>query len=165
MITCVITNSLASILCLDVFSLFAEDLIWWVNGVGQLVVGIFGFLAGSLTLAILPKVGLDQKKSVRQESTFNHLLVPLAVSDNLHYICSLGMAIIHLTPVVPSIRGTYFPQFHAIFFMISFYIFLALVFERLMALSKIRNSTGTLKGYFFSQPLFTFIINNLKSYI
>lgn len=117
--------------------LLSENLIWWFNGVGQLVLGILGFIASSVSFSILTRKELA--------STFNYLLAALALSDNLHYICSLGMAIMHLTPGSRSVRGTYFPQFHSIFFMISFYTFLALVTERLIALSKYRRSTGTLQ--------------------
>ena len=58
---------------------------------GQLLLGLIGFLTNSVSLSIL----------VRKElaTTFNHLLACLAVSDNLHYICSVAMAIITLTGI------------------------------------------------------------------
>ena len=138
-----INTKFKSLICFAWYS-FLENLIWWVNGVGQLVLGIFGFLANSTSLTILTQKELA--------STFNYLLVALAVSDNLHYICSLALAIMNLTIGSGSFRGTYFPQFHSIFFMTSFYVFLALVTERLMALSKLRNSTaGTTPRYFYDE--------------
>ena len=107
---------------------------YWTNGVCQLVLGIIGILIHSLLLMILSRQDLAM--------TFIRLLVALAISDNLHYICSIAMACMHLTPGGLSIRGTYFPQFHSMFQMISFFILLALIVERLLALWRIKHLSG-----------------------
>lgn len=126
-------------------NVFLENVTFWVNGASQLVLGIIGFLTHTVLLAIL----------VRQElaTTFNRLLAALAISDNIHYICSIIMACMHLNPGGLSIRATYLPQFHSIFQMTSMYTLLALVVERLIALTKIRNSSGTPKRYLLQLTL------------
>jgi len=50
-------------------SLFSENLTWWVNGVGQLILGSVGFVTNSVSLSILVRAELS--------TTFNHLLVLL----------------------------------------------------------------------------------------
>ena len=105
---------------------------WWINGIGQFTLGILGFLTNSVSISILIRRELS--------TTFNHLLACLAFSDNMHYICSVAMAIITLTRN-GSIRGTYFPQFHSVWFMCSAYIFLGLATERYFAISNLRNSS------------------------
>jgi hypothetical protein len=53
----------------------AEALKWWVNGVGQLIVGLAGISVNSLSVYILLQ---------KQMSTmFNHLLTCLAVSHSM----------------------------------------------------------------------------------
>jgi hypothetical protein len=99
-----------------------------MNGIGQLVIGLLGIATESISLSILLRSGMS--------GTFGRLLACLATSDILHYICSVAMAIMNVSPNGLSIRGTYFPQFHSIWLMCSTYIFLGLVTERYLALSK-----------------------------
>ena len=110
---------------------------WWINGIGQLILGILGFITNSVSISILIRGELS--------TTFNHLLACLAFSDNMHYICSVAMSIMTLFFANQSIRGTYFPQFHSVWFMCSSYIFLGLVTERFLALSQPQKyfDTGT----------------------
>ena len=118
---------------------FSGNLQFWINGVVELVLAIIAFLSHSVVLTVL----------VRQDlaTIFSRLLVVLAVSDNLHYICSISISSMNLNRGGPSFFGTYLPQFHSIFHMNSFYTFLALVVERILALTKIQNSTGSAKRY------------------
>lgn len=124
----------------------------WVNGGSELVLTIIGFLTHTMFLTIL----ISQELA----STFNRLLVILAISDNIHYICSICIACMKLNPEGAFFRSTYLPQFHSIFHMNSLYILLALVIERLLALSKIQKSSGTAKRYFImliKQSLLSFL--------
>ena len=120
---------------------FSESLAFWVNGVIELGLALIGFLSHSVVLAIL----------VRQDlaTIFSRLLVVLAISDNIHFICSISISCMNLNRGGPSFRGTYLPQFHSTFHMNSMYTFLALVVERILALSKIQNSVGFAERYFW----------------
>ena len=113
-------------------------LVFWTNGVGQLLLGVVGILTHSLLLLILSKQELAL--------TFFRLLVALAIFDNLHYVCSVAMACIHLIPGM-TIRETYLPQFHSMFQMTSTYILLALIVERLLALWRIKTLSGVTHGF------------------
>ena len=113
---------------------FSGNLQFWINGVVELVLAIIAFLSHSVVLTVL----------VRQDlaTIFSRLLVVLAISDNIHFICSISISCMNLNCGGPSFRGTYLPQFHSTFHMNSMYTFLALVVERILALSKIQNSVG-----------------------
>lgn len=86
---------------------FTLSLSWWVEGVGQIVLGSLGFVANCVAIPIL----LSREMS----SIFNRLLTCLAVLDNIFIICSLMQAVRkHLTTslIQEYLFAFFFYQFH-----------------------------------------------------
>jgi len=58
---------------------------WWLEGFGQLLVGILGFIANAIAIPIL--------LSKEMTNVFNRMLSALSVVDNLFIVCSILEAI------------------------------------------------------------------------
>ena len=61
-----------------------DTLTWWINGYVQLILSLVGFMANLVSISILCRTEMC--------NAFNRLLAGLAVSDNLHLICTVVIA-------------------------------------------------------------------------
>ena len=139
--------------------LFLKSYAWWIEIIGNLLVGIIGFVLNFITLIVL------STKSMRN-NFFNRLLMCLAIFDNLYLACEISEVFRH--------RHYTFGQQHAfvnfvypvrsVFMFSSIYMTIALTLERYQAITnpvqyRIRGQTNMTKRlFYYVMPILTFAI-------
>lgn len=104
---------------------------WWTEGVIQLVIGILGFIANCLVIPVLC--------TKKMSNIFNHLLIFLALFDNVYLLCSVlesfrknfASSPEHLIIFIYSLY-----QLQNIAFLCSIYTTVLLAVQRYLAISR-----------------------------
>jgi hypothetical protein len=105
-----------------------SDIAWWLEGIGQMILGSIGFIANCVAIPILG--------SKEMSSMFNRLLTCLAVFDNIFIVCSVLEGVrkhIGSTQTHEYLFGYFLYQFHNMVMCCSAYLTVVLALERYRA--------------------------------